>query len=207
MQSTERAQINRGDWEIASDKNDSISLPDKVAEVAKLARDKLTKYPPNSTITKLSSTLEIKQTWLHSEWAPECQFSKFIQPDFPDRCDLDPKNNNPNVKLIESTFDYVRGRWNLWQNPREEGRWKKVVVASLEIDWIMKNVEVLFPSQEQFQVSELNGVVLWDDQSKSNKRYKLYEGNHRISAWLEAQTPQSLPASIFIGKPKKSSSI
>ena len=27
------------------------------------------------------------------------------------------------------------------------------------------------------------------------------EGNHRISAWLASQTPRTLPAVIFVGKP------
>lgn len=169
----------------------------------KSSQDIFTKYPSNSTITKLNSTLEIKQTWLHSEWVPECQFSKYIQANFSNRSELDPKNKNPNVELIKSTFDFVRGRWALWQTPREEARWKKVEVADLKLDWVLKNVEVLFPVKEQFSVSELNGIVLWDDKSKGSKRYKLYDGNHRISAWLASQKPQSLPAIIFIGKPKK----
>ncbi len=185
--------------------DESVSLSHKEAEVENLALDIFTKYPSTSTVTNLSSTLEIKQTWLYSEWAPECQFSKYIQPTFPNRNDIDPKKINPDVKLIESTFDFVRGKYLLWQAPREEARWKKVEVAALKIDWVVKNVEVLFPSEERFPVSELNGIVLWNENEKSVsiKRYKLYEGNHRISAWLAAQTPQSLPAVIFIGKPKK----
>lgn len=154
-------------------------------------------------VTKLDSTLEIKKTWLYNEWAPECQFSKGIRSNFPNRSDLDPKYTHPNIDLIQSTFHSVRGKWLLWQSPREEGRWRKVEVADLKLDWVLKNVEVLYPVKEQFSVSELNGIVLWDDKSNSDKRYKLYEGNHRISAWLASQTPQSLPATIFIGKPKK----
>lgn len=180
-----------------------LELIARYAVVTSLAQEIFNKYPANATVTTLSSTLEIKQIWLYSEWAPECQFSKYIQPSFPNRSDLDPKNKNPNIKLIESTFHNVRGKWALWQSPREEARWEKVVVTALNIDWVIKNVEVLFPSKDQFPVSELNGLVLWTDKSDINKKYKLYEGNHRISAWLAANTPQSLPATIFIGEPRK----
>lgn len=36
------------------------------------ADEALLKHPRGSVVTKLSSTLEIKQHWLYSEWAPEC---------------------------------------------------------------------------------------------------------------------------------------
>ncbi|CUI18086.1 hypothetical protein PNK_p0032 (plasmid) [Candidatus Protochlamydia naegleriophila] len=161
------------------------------------------KYPSDSNITKLDSTFEIKQTWLYSEWATECQFSKFIRPNFPNRCDLDPENPNPNKQLILSTFENVRGKWSLWQSERENARWKRVEVTNLKLDWVIQNVEVLYPSKEQFEVAELKGIVLWMDKTSNanSKRYKLYEGNHRISAWLATQTPKSLPAIIYIGKP------
>lgn len=172
--------------------------------MANLASDTFAKYPLNSTVTKLTSTFEIKQNWLYSEWASECKFSKYIRPHFPSRSDLDPEKENPNKELIQSTFHDVRGKWSLWQSPREKARWKKIEVPHLKLDWIMQNVEVLYPSKEQFEVSELKGIVLWKDKaSNSCKRYQLYEGNHRISAWLLAQTPNSLPAVIFIGKPAK----
>jgi hypothetical protein len=65
------------------------------------------------------------------------------------------------------------------------------------IKYPLGSVEKLFP------VTELRGIVLWDDrQSTKNKRYKLYEGNHRISAWMASRTPATVPALIFIGKPK-----
>ncbi len=74
----------------------------------------------------------------------------------------------------------------------------------LKLDWVIQNVEVLYPSKEKFEVSALKGVVLWKNkESNSSKRYQLYEGNHRISAWLAAQTPNSLSAVIFMGKPAK----
>lgn len=194
-------QINSDDSQVIVHSDDTTLF--KNQDVASLAQSVILKYPSNSKVTKLSSTFEIKQRWLHNEWAVECQFSKYIRPNFPNRDDLDPKNTNPNIQLIESTFHDVRGKWLLWQSPREEGRWKKVVVSDLKLDWVLKNVEVLYPSSEQFPVTELNGLVLWNDKSGSDKKYKLYEGNHRISTWLATQTPPSLPAVIFIGKPKK----
>lgn len=75
-------------------------------------------------------------------------------------------------------------------------------MPQLKLDWVVQNVEVLFPSKEQFEVSELKGIVLWKDkESNSCKRYQLYEGNHRISAWVAAKNPSCLPAVIFVGKP------
>ena len=170
--------------------------------VTNIAEDTFAKYPLNSTVSKLNSTFEIKQVWLYNEWAPECQFSNYIRPNFPRRSDLDIKNPSPNTELIQSTFHAVRGQYALWQSAKEEGRWKKVEVPDLKLDWVMKNVEVFFPSKEQFEVTELKGIVLWKDKKSDNaKKYQLCEGNHRISAWLAVQTPKSLPAVIFIGKP------
>ncbi len=161
------------------------------------------KYPPGTTVTKLSSTYEIKQSWLYHEWTPECQFHRAIRPSFPSREALDPNKPNPNVALVVATFEYVRGKYGLWQAPREEGRWKRVDVENLPIDWVKKNVEVLYPSQDRFPVSSLSGIVLWKDKSGVGKKYKLHEGNHRISAWLAAETPASVKATLYIGKPKR----
>lgn len=47
----------------------------------------------------------------------------------------------------------------------------------------------------------LEGVVLWKDPTK--EKYQLLEGNHRVSAWLEAKAPAVLPSVIYIGKAKK----
>lgn len=203
MNPTSKA-INRVDnenCEIAKPEKESLPVNNTTAN---LANDIFDKYPLNSKLTKLNSTFEIKQNWLYNEWAPECQFSKYICQNFPNRKDLDPENQNPNIDLIKSTFYDVRGKWVLWQSQREEARWKKIEVSSLKLDWIKENVEVLYPSKDKFEVSELKGIVLWvDKNSKSSKRYQLYEGNHRISAWLAAGTPISLPAVIFVGKPAK----
>jgi hypothetical protein len=189
--------------EIITDKKASLSQSKNEEDVNTLAKEIFSKYPPNSLVTKLNSTFVIKQTWLYNEWSPECQFCKHIRLNFPSRSELHPDYKNPNVELINSTFDFVRGRWALWQAPREEGRWKKVEVSDLKLDWVRNNVEVLYPVDDKFPVSELNGIVLWNDKSNNQRKYKLYDGNHRISAWLASQTPESLPAIMFIGKPKK----
>ncbi|MBA3604339.1 MAG: hypothetical protein H0W50_12050 [Parachlamydiaceae bacterium] len=53
-------------------------------------------------------------------------------------------------------------------------------------------------------MKELNGIVLWEDKNSENiKKYKLLEGNHRVSAWLSTGTPKNLPAILYIGKPAK----
>lgn len=162
------------------------------------------KYPPSAAVTKLTSTLEIKQRWLFNEWGPECQFSNFIRPRFPDRRELDPTKANPNTPLIEATFHDVRGKYALWQSPRENGKWRRVEVQELTLDWVQANVDVTWPAEERFPVSKLDGIVLWvDSSSTTKKRYQLYEGNHRISAWLAAGTPSTLPATLYIGKEKK----
>jgi hypothetical protein len=187
---------NSGCWHRAA------SFSSKAIRTAIQACDIFWRYPPNSKVLSLNSTLEIKQRWLYSEWDPRCQFSKHVRENFPNRNELDPNKKHPNVELIKTTFDFVRGRWALWQDPRENAHWKKVEVTALKLDWVLKNVEVLFPVADQFPVSKLNGIVLWEARSKSGKRYQLYEGNHRISAWLSARTPLALPAVLFIGKPK-----
>lgn len=168
-----------------------------------LTSHRQTIYPINSTVTKLNSTFQIKQMWLYNEWGPECQFSMKVRPYFPNRSELDPANKNPNVELINSTFYNYRGKNRLWQTLREEGIWRKVETPNLSLDWVKNNVEVLFPVADRFPVTKLIGIVLWDDKEKNQKRFKLYEGNHRISAWLSAQKPKCLPAIIFIGEPKK----
>lgn len=179
----------------------SFSQPSQSEKTHDQSKEIFSKYPPNSIITKLSSTLEIKQYWLLSEWEIPCQFSKFIRPNFPDKSHLDPYNKKPNIQLINSTFHNVRGKFDLWGTPREEGRWKKIVTENLTLDWVEKNIEVLYPAEERFAISRLDGIVLWK-QSKE-KKYQLHEGNHRISTWLAIQNPKNLPATIFIGKPKK----
>lgn len=195
------SSVDNGNREIAKSEKDSSSICNRMTH---LTDDIFAKYPLNSKVTKLNSAFEIKQNWLYNEWVPECQFSKYIRSNFPTRSNLDPENQNPDIELIQSTFHDVRGKWALWQSPREKARWKKIEVPHLKLDWVIQNVEVLYPSKEQFEVSELKGIVLWrDKESNSSKRYKLYEGNHRISAWLAAQIPNSLPAVIFIGKPAK----
>jgi hypothetical protein len=189
---------------VAMDKRVPTLTSTEVVEIPSVVQSVFnTKYPPGSIVTKVSSTLQIKQMWLHSEWIPECQFSKLIREAFPCRDDLRAENTSPNIDLISSTFDRVRGKYILWQSPREEARWKKVVTKALDIEWVVRNVEVLYPSVERFQVSELNGIVLWNEPSNGGKKYKLYEGNHRISTWIASKIPQTLPAVIFIGKPKK----
>lgn len=161
------------------------------------------KYPPDSTVTKLTSTYEIKRTWLYNEWDPKCQFHGAIQPSFPDRAALTPALAQANTQLVEAVFQHVRGRFVLWQAPREEGRWKKVEVAALPIDWVEKNVHVPYPSADRFPVSELSGLVLWKSAAPNGKKYQLYEGNHRVSTWLATRTPETLPATLYIGKPKR----
>ncbi len=96
--------------EIVESEKDSSSTSNKMTD---LANDIFAKYPLNSKVTKLNSTLEIKQNWLFNEWTSECQFSKYICLNFPCRGDLDPENQNPNIDLIQSTFYDVRGKWAL----------------------------------------------------------------------------------------------
>jgi len=194
---------NTDNWVESAPNETNIELSPKTEKITKLVQETLSKYPQDSIVKKLDSTFPIKQVWLYNEWDSVCQFSKYISPHFPDRKELDPSNPNPNRKLIESVFYTVRGQYTLWEDTRENARWKKIETKSLTLDWIKNNVKVLFPTKDQFSVSELNGIVLWKEKTDDGKKYKLYEGNHRISAWLASNTPQNIPAVIFIGKPKK----
>jgi hypothetical protein len=162
------------------------------------SKDQSTKYPLHSRVQKLSSTLEIKKWWLYNERDERCQFHKIIKDAFPERSDLNPETGKADGQLIESTFDEVRGRYLLWGPVRENAKWKKVVVNSLDPEWARKNIKILFPSDEKFRVNQLCGIVLWCD--PSIKEYQLYEGNHRMSAWLSSPNPMPLPAILYIGK-------
>lgn len=183
--------------------NEQVSQPtaNSKGQVNERVQEVAGKYPPNAQVTKLDSPLEIKREWLYQEWDPKCQFSRCIQASFPNRQALDRGNQHPNINLINTVFNQVRGKYALWQKEREEGRWKKVEVAGLSLDWVKENVKVLYPADSKFAVSELQGIVLW--RPSKGEKYHLYEGNHRLSAWLANNSPQSLPATIYIGKPKK----
>ena len=166
-----KSEVEIARKEIITHEDDCSSISGKVSIVRE---NSFSKYPVSSTVTKLNSTFEIKQIWLYNEWASECQFSKYISQNFPNRIDLDPKNQSPNTELIQSTFYDVRGKWALWQLPREEARWKKIEVQDLKLDWVMKNVEVLYPNKEQFEVAELIGIVLWNDKKNNNNISKSF---------------------------------
>jgi hypothetical protein len=155
--------------------------------------------PQTARITKLLDTLEIKRRWLRSESNPQCQCSRHIRPHFADG-ELDSDNESQGVEKIKRVFDQVRGKYTLWQEPRERAKWTRIEVE-LPLDWARRHVQVLFPSSEQFSVSRLDGIVLWDEgELPERKRYQLYEGNHRFSTWLATGTPPSLPTVMFIGR-------
>jgi hypothetical protein len=73
-------------------------------------------------------------------------------------------------------------------------------LSNLKLDWVIKHIEVLYPAKDEFEMPDLNGIVLWKD--KTQKKYQLLEGNHRISSWLLRKTPESLSSIIFIGEPR-----
>lgn len=160
-------------------------------------KDPSIKYPLHSRVQKLSSTLEIKKWWLYNERDERCQFHQIIKDVFPERADLHPETGKGDVQLIESTFDQVRGRYLLWGPIRENAKWKKVVVDKLDPEWARKNIKILYPINDKFNVNQLCGIVLWCDPDK--KKYQLYEGNHRMSAWLSSPNPMPLPAILYMG--------
>lgn len=96
--------VNSGNWAPSDCGDTSSPIPEIDSSIDDFAQDEFSKFPSGSTVTKLNSTLEIKQAWLYSEWATECQFSQHIRPNFPDRRGLRPTNIRPNIELIESTF-------------------------------------------------------------------------------------------------------
>lgn len=162
------------------------------------SNDQSTRYPLHSRVQPLSSTLEIKKWWLYNERDERCQFHKLIKDAFPERADLHPETGTADVQLIESTFEQVRGRYLLWGPVRENAKWEKVVVNRLDPEWARKNIKILFPTDDTFSVNQLCGIVLWCD--PESKKYQLYEGNHRMSAWLSSPNPTPLPAILYIGK-------
>lgn len=165
--------------------------------------ESFSKYPSGAIVKKLDSPLEVKRWWLYSEWDPKCQFSWGIRPSFSERDDLLPTILHTNIELIQSVFYDIRGKWALWGDLKEKARWKRVVVEKLDPNWFRRNVEILYPSEEDFEVSELNGLVLWKEPSEGT--YRLVEGNHRVSTWLRPrpEQPPALPGILFIGKPAK----
>ena len=158
---------------------------------------------PDASVTRLTSTLEIKQRWLRSEWDLRCQFSQYIRPHFCDVTQLDPNAAAPDIEKIQSVFHNVRGQYLLWGPTRENAKWTKVE-TTLPLEWVQDNVEILYPHEDQFEVAELDGIVLWyEDVSNQRKKYQLYDGNHRVGAWVASQAPRHLPAVIFIGRPQR----
>jgi len=165
-----------------------------------------TKYPQDSAVEKLSSTLEIKEWWLFNEWdSRTIRKRDMIRNDFPLRKSLDPRINTQNedtaIERVKSVFHSVRGQYILWGPLREQGKWRKVVVPHLCLQWVKDNVEVLYPAEDRFPLASLDGIVLWKDPTK--EKYQLFEGNHRISTWLSEEKPATLPSIIFIGKTPK----
>ncbi len=161
-----------------------------------------TKYPPDSEYEKITSTLAIKKAWLYSEWDSKAlRRVAIIREDFPDRQLL--ASQDASCEKIQRVFHTVRGQYILWQEPREQGSWRKVTANRLPLQWIKDNVEVLYPSEEIFSIASLDGIVLWRDPKK--EKYQLLEGNHRISSWLSTGSPETLPCTLFIGKPANNS--
>jgi|GEM_PF-2569833 len=155
-------------------------------------------YPESAIVEELDSCLEIKKWWLYNEWDPTCQFSVYVQKAFPNKSDLHPQEGNADISLIESTFNNVRGKYSLWGSEKEEARWEKVTVEDLKLTWIIENVEVLYEVTGGFEVLQLNGLVFW--KNPAQRKYQLLEGNHRVSAWIQLQEPESLPSIFFVGE-------
>jgi len=116
------------------------------------------------------------------------------------------KLDQTTLTLINDAFDYVRGQYSLWGPERQGGEWSRVIVPALPLAWVIANVFVMYPSYDPIEVDSLDGIVLWCDPlagQKTGKLFSLLEGNHRISAWLNRQTPPHLKATIYVGIRKK----
>lgn len=111
-----------------------------------------------------------------------------IQNDFPNRNDLDPSNQNPQIQRIKEIFSRMRGIFpQIWGNEREDAEWTKVDVDGLDPNWVRDNANILYPHNMPFKsaTSDLNWLVLW--KKFGTEKYDLIEGNHRISAWLNSE--------------------
>jgi len=159
-------------------------------------------FPTNSTQVVLQSNFEIKQWWMYKEWdGSNPKWKAMIQSDFPNRNDLDPSNQNPQIQRIQELFSRMRGSFSdIWGHEREKAEWTKVDVGGLDPNWVRDNVTILYPCDVSFEsaTSDLNGLVRW--KKPGTQKYDLIEGNHRISAWLNSANPQPLPSILFIGK-------
>ena len=151
-------------------------------------------------IEKLDGPIKVKLAWLFAEWDTHNPSRRIlIQKYFPDRNQLQ-KDKQPFTvdfkKRIYEAFQNVRGNYSLWGPDKEKGQWFSVNVEQLKLDWVAQNIDMLFGTDDIFLVDELDGIILWFE----NNSFKLLEGNHRISAWLNRGSPAFLSAKIFIGQ-------
>lgn len=149
--------------------------------------------PTNSKVENTTS-LDVKREWLYNEWDERCQFSKHITLRIPNRHTIQQQIHS---KLIEEVFHHVRGKYSLWGPTRELASWKKVT-TNLSLQWVRDNVNILYPHHNTFNVEKLEGIVLF--KTKKSDKWHLLEGNHRISAWVNNNHPQSIPAILFFGE-------
>lgn len=161
-------------------------------------------FPNDWVFTTLTSNIEIKRLWLYGEWDSRntgIGNAQTIKKEFPSQEALHPVTGNASEKAVSELFYKVRGKYSpIWGQERENAMWQKISIESLDIDWVKTHIFRPWPSTEKFEISRLDGLVLWKD--ISCKTYRLLEGNHRVSAWLLAGTPKTLPATIYIGSPK-----
>ena len=160
-------------------------------------------FPDSAQCDVLPSNLEIKQWWLHSEWdCSNAAWKRRIQSAFPSRELLHPSHPSPNIEQINRIFKSVRGDFALWGPARESAIWTRVEMAKLEADWVREHVRILYPQTDEFPVPELIGIVLW--KKPDTDKLELLEGNHRVSAWLNADNPEPLRCIMFVGEPAAS---
>ncbi len=154
---------------------------------------------PHGSVQTPGNLLELKKWWLFNEWDPTCQFHPVVQHYFPARATIHPVTGNAANSAVDAAFQHVRGQFPLiWGPIRENGNWIKVEVPSLTGAWLTAHVHRPYPTGDTFAVTELHGLVMERVAGiPGGCSYRLLEGNHRVSAFLNANQP-AVHSVIFV---------
>jgi hypothetical protein len=182
----------------------------------------LSALPAGATLEALVSSFPLKVQWVYDEWDGANRHAvDIVRQRFPTRetiLDALKKDRADLTESINVVFHEIRGKFSVWGPERESGHWSKVMFDALELSWVRANMDVLFAFKDGRTLTELVGPVVWfdpldqhfdgvslanrADQRLRNPRspFKLIDGSHRVSAWIDRGAPASLRATIYIGR-------
>jgi hypothetical protein len=182
----------------------------------------LSALPAEATPEALASPFPLKVQWVYDEWdGANPTAMKIVREAFPRReaiLDALKEDRADLTETINRVFHEIRGQYSVWGPERESGHWRRVTFDALELSWVRANVDVLFAFKDGRPLAELVGPAVWfdpldhhfdrvsrdngADQRLRNPRspFKLIDGSHRVSAWVDQGAPASLRATIYIGR-------